>query len=99
MMRQGIAAALIAVGLAVAGWGFSILLSENSPFLPWVGPSLITVGLALVVAGVAWLVVWSLMRIGSNRVTDTQAAAPTLPESQTPQTREATKLIERGAAA
>ena len=54
-MKQTMAAVMAAVGLAVAGWGFNILLSETSPFLLWVGPSLISAGLVLVVAGVAGL--------------------------------------------
>ena len=76
-MHQGMALALIAVGLAVAGWGFSILLSDSSPFLPWVGPSLIAAGLALVVTGVAWLA-WPFMRKRRNGET------ASLPEASWP---------------
>jgi len=68
-VHQGIAAALIAVGVTVAGWGFSIPLSDNSPFLPWVSPFLMSIGLALVVAGVAWLLVaWWVMSKRSNEL-------------------------------
>ena len=54
-MHQAMATVIVAVGLAVAGWGINILLSDNSPFLPWVSPSLISGGLGLVLAGVVRL--------------------------------------------
>ena len=60
-MHQAMATVIVAVGLAVAGWGINILLSDNSPFLPWVSPSLISGGLGLVLAGVVRLS-WPLMR-------------------------------------
>ncbi len=94
-MHQGIAAALIAVGLAVAGWGFSILLSESSPFLPWVGPSLIAVGSALVVTGGAWLA-WPLTRRMRNEETNTLTPTPPASTETSVATSEAANLIERG---
>lgn len=56
-MHQLVIGTLIAVGLAVAGWGISVQLSGNSPFQPWVGPSLWASGLAAIFLGVVWLMV------------------------------------------
>ena len=47
-------AALIPIGIALASGGLPILLAENPPFLPWVAPAMIFVGVALVLAGAIW---------------------------------------------
>ena len=65
------------MGLAVAGWGISILLSDISPLPPWVSRSLISIGSGFVVAGVAWLLVaWWVM---SRRNTELPAYENTIP--------------------